>query len=526
MSQQIISSFTEVGLLDARTSNGFVIIPNSTEIPFRILTLKDVFGSLGSSTITLSLQGSDIFEDGSRQMTLTNKDEAITLYAGQPGYWYVLNGTRMNAVSYNSISVGTILSPLQVGTISSMSQIVFPGLRSNYNTTAILETSTGIGTQELLLFKGSSVSDRVRVQTTGNIVFESGVPSRTYLNATSLAIPSMLISRNSNVGIGLSEANINSLLDVGGQGRFLTLSTFNINTSTINGQIFNIQTPLQSTFVGLGTGGYVSTIAIQELSNFYRNNIQDFSTAILSTTQGLGTTGYVSTTFLFEQFSSFSTSLGYLGGSSTGDITKDNVISSIEGLGTIGYTSTTYVLSQISSFSTALGFLGGTGTGDLTTANITSTVQGLGTTGYASTSFVIQQISSFSTSLGQLGGGTGDLTTANITSTVQGLGNIYLSSGGGGTGDITTANITSTVQGLGTSGYVSTTYLFQEFSSFSTSLGYIGGGGGTGDITTGNLTSTVVGLTESVSSFYIDIPELVSTVNGLLQPRPVTFYDF
>jgi hypothetical protein len=245
----------------------------------------------------------------------------------------------------------------------------------------------------------------------------------------------------------------------------------------------------------------ISTVALftSNTSNFSRNILQDFSTPILSTVQGLGTTGYASTSYVIQQISSFSTSLGSVGG----------------------------------------------GTGNITTANITSTVQGLGTTGYASTSYVIQQISSFSTSLGQLGGGTGNLTTANLTSTVQGLGNIYLSSGGGGTGNITTANVISTVDGLGTANYVSTSFLTQQISSFSTSLGSLGGGGGgSGNITTANITSTVgglgttgyvsslqifstvTGITLFVSSFYIDIPELTSTVSGLLMPRPVTYFDF
>jgi hypothetical protein len=143
--------------------------------------------------------------------------------------------------------------------------------------------------------------------------------------------------------------------------------------------------------------------------------------------------------------------------------------------------------------------------------------------------------------IGSPGGG---ITSGNLTSTVVGLGNIYLSTGGGGTGDVTVTNLTSTITGLGTAGYASTSFVYNEISSFSTSLGSIGGGSGTGDVTTTNLTSTVDGLGNTgyvsslqlfssvtgmnlfVSSLYIDIPELTSTVAGLLLPRPVTYYDF
>jgi hypothetical protein len=152
--------------------------------------------------------------------------------------------------------------------------IQFYGLFGQYNNTVLAEVSTGIGTQELLLFKGSSTSDRIRLQTTGSIVFEPGSSSRLWPSSiTSNVTPAMVIDINSNVGIKtVTTAGI--ALDVAGIGRFQQLSTQNIQLSTINGLSFGA--PINSSIIGLGSAGYLSTTQLQ------------------STVQGLGLT-YVST---------------------------------------------------------------------------------------------------------------------------------------------------------------------------------------------------------------------------------------
>ena len=99
--------------------------------------------------------------------------------------------------------------------------------------TAIAEVSTGTGTQELLLYKVSSISDQVRVQTTGNVIFESGVSARGWPTASRIATPNFYIAAsNSNVGINTS--NPVTTLDVAGTGRFQTLSSLNITAGSIN----------------------------------------------------------------------------------------------------------------------------------------------------------------------------------------------------------------------------------------------------------------------------------------------------
>jgi hypothetical protein len=92
-----------------------------------------------------------------------------------------------------------VTTNLQVGNVSSLSYIAFPGLQQGYAQSVIAEQSTGAGIQELLVFRGSSASDRIRMQTTGTIVFEPGVSARVFPSAGSNVTPAMIINASSNV---------------------------------------------------------------------------------------------------------------------------------------------------------------------------------------------------------------------------------------------------------------------------------------------------------------------------------------
>jgi len=127
---------------------------------------------------------------------------------------------------------------LRVGTVSSLSFISFPGLQQGYAQTALAEQSTGTGLQELLVFRGSSASDRIRMQTTGSIVFEPGVSARVFPAVGSNVTPAMIINASSNVGIGTATPGVT--LDVVGAGRFTAVSTNTISTNQISsGSISN-----------------------------------------------------------------------------------------------------------------------------------------------------------------------------------------------------------------------------------------------------------------------------------------------
>jgi hypothetical protein len=120
-------------------------------------------------------------------------------------------------------SGGSTLSSLFVGAQSTQNFIKFWGKIGEYNNTVIAEQSTGSTTGELMMFKGSSVADQFRFQTTGRILFEAGVSSRNFNNAPQLSTATMIITANSNVGI-LTNNPIYTL-DVAGTGRFQTSLT-------------------------------------------------------------------------------------------------------------------------------------------------------------------------------------------------------------------------------------------------------------------------------------------------------------
>jgi len=261
MSSQTFSTFSEVGMIDARSQNGSITLPLTTDIPYRILTLKDIYGASAASSITLTTQGNDVFEDGSRSRILNGAFETTTLYAGQAGFWYTIGGSRLATAAIGTLSTGLIQNPLRLGTLSTQTSIQFPGLRSNYTGTVMAGQTTGLGTQELLLYQASSISDQIRLQTTGNIVFEAGASARSFPSTQTLATPTLYIAgTTSNVGIGT--ASPATTLDVVGQGRFQTVSTLSLNISTINGQTTSqlAAIPIQSTVIGLGSAGYVSSL--------------------------------------------------------------------------------------------------------------------------------------------------------------------------------------------------------------------------------------------------------------------------
>jgi hypothetical protein len=160
--------------------------------------------------------------------------------------------TSLSSIAIESQTLTT--SNLKVGTVSSISFVSFPGLRQGYAQSVIAEQSTGTGLQELLIFRGSSASDRIRMQTTGSIVFEPGVSARVYPAVPSNVTPAMIINTSSNVGIGITAPT--TTLDVAGTGRFQILSTQQLFVSTISsGTIYGRHIGDGSLLTGLPASG-------------------------------------------------------------------------------------------------------------------------------------------------------------------------------------------------------------------------------------------------------------------------------
>jgi hypothetical protein len=384
MASVFISSPAEVVIIDSRTRSGTVTLPLTNSIPYRILNFKDQYGTFSNSTLTLSTQNGETFDDGATSKVFSNAFTYASLYATS-SKWMVLNATQtvqqtisslnVNQINFGSgagwIQFGPIQAPivstiqlntntgyinnLLLGNNSNVTALQYWGTSGNYNNTILAEISTGGLSQEFLIFKGSTTSDRVRVQTTGTFVVETGVGSRVWGSDTtstlSNATPAFIINTSSNVGI--QTATPQTALDVAGTARAQILSSLALQTSSINGMTFgtpistvalftsntsnyyanllqNWSTPdstialftsntsnffanatsgagVSSLFAVVSTG--LSTVALftSNTSNFYRNVLQDFSTPLLSTTAGLGTATYISSSQLVSSLTSILT---------------------------------------------------------------------------------------------------------------------------------------------------------------------------------------------------------------------------
>ena len=382
-----------------------------------------------------------------------------------------------------------------LGNASSQTAIQFFGLNGLYTNTAIAEQSTGAGLQELLLFKGSSVSDRIRLTTTGNLIFEAGIAAQTFSNNPAQATPTMIINSSSNVGI--QTASPATTLDVAGTTRSQIISTLNLNVSSINGQAtFGSGGAGTGSSLTVSTGALTATILssltlnVCTINTFSSLKVSISSLQVNSLLIGTGT-GFV----VFGDLYTNSLSTGSLMASTmstlninvctiNGQTFGGPIQSTMIGLGTSGYISSTQLYSTVAGIGT------GGGGGGLTAAQLTSTFTGLGTGGYISSTQLYSTVAGIGT-----GGGGGGVTSPQLTSTVTSLQN---SIGSGGVGVATQTQLASTFEGLGSGGYISSSQLYSTVAGIGTG----GGGGGGGGITTTQLTSTVTNL----GNIYLSAP--------------------
>ena len=105
-----ISSFTMVTMLDSRPSPITISMPRTIDIPNRVITFKDIYGSAVSNSITLVTQGGDVFENSTFSTIMSNAFDTVTFHAGLPGRWHrtagtnVVGGTSASSTNTNSIS--------------------------------------------------------------------------------------------------------------------------------------------------------------------------------------------------------------------------------------------------------------------------------------------------------------------------------------------------------------------------------------------------------------------------------------
>ncbi len=275
-SQQLFASSVQATVVTAPTVSSLVINASTATVALiAASTVTTNAMTLGTNTSwiftspiqTLAISTNTVWSDQTyinNETVTTGNISAITtnsLTLGAGSSWILTSPIQTGAVSTIYLYANQpFFDTVNIGSVSTMNSLEFAGLFNGYNNTVLAEISTGAGTQELLVFKGSSASDRVRVQTTGAFVVETGVSQRLFNSNTtqtlSNATPAFIININSNVGIQTSNPTVP--LDVAGAGRFQFVSTMGFNTSSINGQAY--WAPELSTVAGLGSSRYLSTI--------------------------------------------------------------------------------------------------------------------------------------------------------------------------------------------------------------------------------------------------------------------------
>ena len=219
----------------ATTTNG-ITDTNSITAP----AITALYSSIAASMYTGNLRATSTIIVGCNSVTIGNNNVAasnvtvssLTMYDQSTmtykamfissGAIFVGGVLASAAGGGSSAAGGSTISSLYVGSSSNQNFIKFWGRVGEYNNTVISEQSTGTTSGEIVLFKGSSISDQIRMQTTGSIKFETGVATtRNFVTETALTVPTMTITASSNVGILTNNPQYN--LDVAGTARFLTL---------------------------------------------------------------------------------------------------------------------------------------------------------------------------------------------------------------------------------------------------------------------------------------------------------------
>jgi len=250
----ILSTFTEIGLLDCRTTSGVITLPSSSQIPGRVITYKDLYGNASISSVVLSVSTTDLFEDGTTYKTIQNNWDFITVYAASTNMWSVIGGTQYNYLRANTMSNNYLISS-NISTLFTNTQYLFPPAAVPFIYASNLSPYTT--TSQL----GGSL--------TSNFWFQAFIQSTITSN---LVAPSVVASANINVG--------NTLLPAYSTIRFSTINLGNVANRFFQGFFFSTITSTINADTAFGTSLSYQNISTQNITGFSL-----LGTTILSTQQ-------------------------------------------------------------------------------------------------------------------------------------------------------------------------------------------------------------------------------------------------
>ena len=235
-----LSTFAEVGIVDARASSGTLIIPSSRDIPGRVITYKDLYGATGNSTIALLTSTGDIFEDGTTYRTLQNPYDFITVYAASTTMWSIIGGTQLNSmranIMSNSSNITSSITANVANTAISYTSFLYPQTGLTFTTTSNLAPPVNATTTGAVIGQLTSNYWQIYMQSTitSNIGASFSATSTIFANAS--ITPAYSTSRISTMSLGnptnrwfqgFFVSTITSSINAD-LGAFLTVSTQNI----------------------------------------------------------------------------------------------------------------------------------------------------------------------------------------------------------------------------------------------------------------------------------------------------------
>ena len=145
-----ISTNVEFIQANTTTNAGFILLPSTTTLAGRLLTIKDTAGTFGLRPLTLSTIGNDRFEEGTNLKRLVEPFGYITLASDGVNRWYIIDGTSMN-----TYTISTLTNPISISTQSVFTSSVTVSTLGFED--RAFNTVSSFYTRSTLLYLGSNI---------------------------------------------------------------------------------------------------------------------------------------------------------------------------------------------------------------------------------------------------------------------------------------------------------------------------------------------------------------------------------
>ena len=213
-----ISSFTVVTMLDSRPAPITIAMPYTKDIPNRVISFKDIYGSAQMSTIILVTRNGDVFENSTFSTIMSNAFETMTFHAGLPNRWHRIEGTT----NYGGLTTSTLNTRTISTNVAFITTISSAGVYSKFY---------GDGSQLTNLpttFDGPAIFSAVNIQTVANICNTStGLITASNISSYNISTNFAYLSNISTNLLGANTARINTL-----NVAFPTFDNLSTNTTT------------------------------------------------------------------------------------------------------------------------------------------------------------------------------------------------------------------------------------------------------------------------------------------------------